>query len=62
MKDQKEIQIALEIWNLINKLNDLLWDRYEEEFLEIYLEEEDDKYLRTIQDSNLPGSQDKTED
>jgi len=62
MKDQKQAQIALEIWNLINKLSDLLWDRYEEEFLEIYLKEEDDKYLRTIQDSNLPGAQDKTED
>ena len=44
MKDQKEIQIALEIWNLINKLSDLLWDRYDKEFLEIYLKEEDDKY------------------
>jgi hypothetical protein len=62
MKNQKEIQIAFEIWNLTNKLNDLLWDRYEEEFLQIYLKEEDDKYLRTIQDSNLSGSQDKTED
>jgi hypothetical protein len=62
MKDQKEVRIALEIWNLINKLSDLLWDRYEEEFLGIYLKEEDDKYLRTIQDSNLPGAQDKTED
>ena len=61
MKDQKEIQIAFEVWNVINKLNDLLWECYEEEFLEIYLEEEDDKSLRTIQDSNLPGSQDKTE-
>jgi hypothetical protein len=61
MKDRKEIQIAFEIWNLTNKLNNLLWDRYEEEFLEIYLKEEDDKYLRTIQDSNLSGSQDKTE-
>jgi hypothetical protein len=61
MKDQKEIQIAFEIWNVINKLNDLLWDRYGEEFLEIYPKEEDDKYLRTIQDSSLPGAQDKTE-
>jgi len=48
MKDQKEVRIALEIWNLINELGDLLWDRYEEEFLEIYLKEEDDKFLRTI--------------
>jgi len=61
MKDQKEIQIAFEIWNVINKLNDLLWDQYEEEFLEIYLKQEDDKYLRTIQKSNLPVSHDKTE-
>ncbi len=62
MKDQKEIQIAFEIWNLTNKLNDLLWDRYEQEFLEIYLREEDDKYLRTIQNSSLPKAQDKTQD
>ncbi len=48
MKDQKEVRIALEIWNLINKLGELLWDRYEEEFLEIYLKEEDDQFLRTI--------------
>jgi len=62
MKNQKEIRIAFEIWNLTNKLSDLLWDRYEEEFLQIYLKEEDDKYLRTIQYSNLPEAQDKTED
>jgi len=62
MKDQKEMQIAFEIWNLTNKLSDLLWDQYEEEFLEIYLKEEDDKYLRTIQTPNLPEAQDKTED
>jgi len=61
MNDQKEVRIAFEIWNLINKLNDLLWDQYEEEFLEIYLKEEDDQYLRTIQDPNLPEAQDKTE-
>jgi hypothetical protein len=62
MKDQNEVQIALEIWNLTNKLGDLLWDRYEKEFLEIYLKEEEDKFLRTLQHSNLPGAPDKTED
>ena len=61
MKDQKEIQIALEIWNLINKLSDLLWDRYEEGFLEIYLKEEEDKFLRTIGYPSLTRTQDKTE-
>jgi len=61
MKDQKEIQIALEIWNLINKLSDLLWDRYEEGFLEIYLKEEEDKFLRAIGHPNLTRALDKTE-
>jgi hypothetical protein len=63
MKDQKEVRIALEIWNLINKLGELLRDRYEEEFLEIYLKEEDDKFLRTIKYSTpSSGTQDKPED
>ena len=62
MKDQKEVQIALEIWNLINKLSDLLWDRYDKEFLEIYLKKEDDKFLRTIKHSTPSGAQDKPED
>ena len=62
MKDQKEVRIALEIWNLINKLGDLLWDQYDKEFLEIYLKEEDDKFLRTIKSPTPSGAQDKPED
>ena len=61
MKDQKEIQIAWEIWNLIEKLNDLLWDRYEDDFIKIYLREEEDKFLRTIELPSLTRIQDKTE-
>jgi|MudIll2142460700_1097286.scaffolds.fasta_scaffold244691_2 DNA polymerase IIIc chi subunit len=45
---EKEIQTAWEIWNRINRLNDLLWERYEESFLQIYLQEEEEKFLRTI--------------
>lgn len=61
MKDQKEIQIAWEIWNLVEKLNNLLWDRYEEDFIEIYLREEEDKFLYTIAHPSLTTTQDKTE-
>jgi len=61
MKDQKEIQIAWEIWNLIEKLNNLLWDRYEDDFIEIYLREEEDTFLRTIGPPNLTRAQDNTE-
>jgi len=39
MKTQKEIQTAWEIWILINQLNDLLFERYEEEFSDIWLRE-----------------------
>jgi hypothetical protein len=33
MKDKEEIKTAWEIWNLISRLNDLLWDFYEEDFI-----------------------------
>ncbi len=35
MKTEKEIQTAWQIWYLINQLNDLLWERYEEDFPDI---------------------------
>jgi len=59
MKDQREIQIAWEVYNLIEKLNYLLWDRYEEGFLQIYLQEEDDKFLRTLRAPHLPKAEEK---
>jgi hypothetical protein len=51
---EKEIQIAWEIYNLVNRLSDLLWERYEDPFIEIYLQEEEEKSLRTI---SLPGGE-----
>ncbi|MEW6377818.1 MAG: hypothetical protein AB1502_18765 [Thermodesulfobacteriota bacterium] len=35
MKTEKEIQIAWQIWYLINQLSDLLFERYEEDFPDI---------------------------
>lgn len=61
MKDEKEIQTAWEIWILINRLNDLLWDRYEEDFPDIDLQEEEDKFLRSIESQDLPDAECKTD-
>jgi len=61
MKDRKETQIAWEIWILINRLNDLLWNRYEEDFPDIDLQEEEDKFLRSIESQDLPDAEDKTD-
>jgi hypothetical protein len=67
MKTEKEIRTAWEIWILINRLNDLLWDRYDDEFIEIDLQEEVDKpqpregkSLGPIEPLNLTTPQDKT--
>jgi len=67
MKTEKEIQTAWEIWTLINQLNDILWDRYDDEFIEIDLQEELDKTrlregksLGAIEPLNLTTPQDKT--
>jgi len=35
MKTSTEVEIAWEIWHLITRLNDLIWDLYENEFLAI---------------------------
>jgi hypothetical protein len=67
MKTEREIQTAWQIWISINQLNDLLWDRYEDEFIEINLQEEldktrprEEKSLGAIQPLNLTTPQDKT--
>ena len=33
MKEKVEVQLAWEIWHLISRLNDLIWDYYEDEFI-----------------------------
>ena len=35
MKTNTEIEIMWEIWHLISRLNDLIWDLYENEFMNI---------------------------
>jgi hypothetical protein len=54
MKDQNEIRLAWQLWDLTSRLNDLLWDRYGDEFIDIHLTEEDDQYVSSI-DELLPG-------
>ncbi len=50
MKEEKQVQTAWEIWNLSNRLNDLLFDHYEEVFSDIWLKEgdEEDPFLQTL--------------
>ena len=68
MKDEKEIQTAWEMLNLIEKLDQLLWDRYEDDFIEIDLQEQVDKTrpredpcLGPLGPLGLIDAQDKTE-
>jgi hypothetical protein len=39
MRDEHEIKVAWEIWNLISRLNDLIWDSYEDDFMELLKKE-----------------------
>ncbi len=52
MKNKTEIQIAWQLWNLISQVNDFIWDLYENEFIDVYLNKEEDKYLNSIIPSN----------
>ena len=43
MKTSTEVEIAWEIWHLISRLNDLIWDLYENEFMHILEKKQDMK-------------------
>ena len=55
MKDRAEIETAWKVCNLISRLNDLIWDYYEDGFIELYLKEEYQNYLLKKQiDDDIP--------
>jgi hypothetical protein len=53
MKNENEIQLAWNMWNLIEKLSELLWDRYDNEFIERYLILEEEKYWGSHSDKDF---------
>ena len=50
MKDENEIKIAWKLWHLVEELNDLIWDRYEDEFLQRHLQEQEQQYRGNLTD------------
>jgi len=48
-----EAQIAWILWNLHDRLNDLLWDRYEKEFLDWAMDENQRKEMERIANEEL---------
>ena len=46
-----EPKLAWAIWQAVEKLNDLLWDRYENDFLSFTMEENDQEWLSTLSDT-----------
>jgi hypothetical protein len=52
MKTSTEVEIAWEIWHLISRLNDLIWDLYENEFMNIL---EKEPYMKSdLSDEDFP--------
>ena len=54
MKEQAEIETAWQVCNLICKLNDLIWDYYEEGFIDIYLKEEYQRHVKKQVEDDIP--------
>lgn len=52
MNDENEVQIAWTIWHLIARLNELIWDRYENEFIEKHLKLEENNYWQCQADND----------
>ena len=53
MNNQEEIQTAWTLWHLMARLNELIWNRYENEFIEHYLKLEEEKYGQEQSDKDL---------
>ena len=55
MEKNLEVNIAFRIWNQINQLDSILWDRYRDEFLSLTIEQDDkDLSQDDSQDVNDP--------
>jgi hypothetical protein len=53
MKDQDFVEAAWEISNLMNNLNDLIWDQYEDAFIDRYMKEQEQKYWEAQEKMDL---------
>jgi hypothetical protein len=55
MEKNMEVNIAYRIWNQLNQLETILWDRYRDEFLNLTIEQDDkDLSQDDRQDVNEP--------
>ena len=46
-----EAKLAWIIWNALQLLSDRLWDRYDQDFVSFVMEENDQKWLLTLFDT-----------
>lgn len=47
----QEAKLAWIIWNALQLLSDRLWDRYDQDFVSFVMEENDQKWLLTLFDT-----------
>ena len=52
MNNEEEIKTAWTIWHLMARLNELIWNQYENEFIERYLKLEEEKYWESQADED----------
>ena len=50
MKDENEIKFAWKAWHLISLLNDLIWDYYEDEFINMHRQHTNVLYRGSLND------------
>lgn len=52
MNNQEEIQTAWAIWHLMARLNQLIWNRYENEFIKQHLKLQEEKHWQIQSDED----------
>ncbi len=58
--DPSEAKLAWHLWNVLQQLSDLLWERYDQDFVSFTMEENYQQWRSTLADSH--SSDDSSQD
>ena len=58
MKNENEIELAWALWHYMARLIQLVWEYYENEFVERYIKLEEEKSWDAYHDKDLPSNKD----
>jgi len=54
MKNNEEVQFAWRLWTMLIRLEDVVWEHYADEFIELNMDKDFKEYPKQPQDDDIP--------